>query len=203
MVIGPDTQSRHQTYSIKGELEQACLDEAGRHFTQAHDTPFLMSPLLHLFGETGKGATSFNQVLEGTFTPPMACNPFAAKLLSYLYQPSPIQDIPPRTIEEYQQGWQQARESTASSPSGIHFGHYIAGTFNPEILLINAKLADIPLQTGFSLAHWKKVLNVMLEKWLVTLMWRNCTSYYFLRQILTTTTNGWGEQSCLMQNLQE
>jgi len=38
------------------------------------------------------------------------------------------------------------------------------GTFNPEILLINAKLADIPLQTGFSPACWKKGLNVMLEK---------------------------------------
>jgi len=36
--------------------------------------------------------------------------------------------------------------------------------FNPEILLVNAKLADIPLQTGFSLAHWRKGLNVMLEK---------------------------------------
>jgi len=164
IVIGPDAQSGHQTYSNKGKLEQVCLDEAGRCFTQAHDTPFLMSPLLHLFGETGKGAASFNQVLAGEFTPPMACDPYAMKLLHYLYRPSSIQDIPPQTTAEYQQGWRQAHESTTSSPSGIHFGHYIAGTFNPEILLISVKLADIPLQTGFSPARWKKGLNVMLEK---------------------------------------
>jgi len=84
-----------------------------------------------------------------------------------MHPPDPLKALSyilPRTMEVYQQGWQQARESTASSPSGIHFGHYIVGTFNSEILLVNAKLADIPLQTGFSLAHWRKGLNVMLEK---------------------------------------
>ncbi len=34
--------------------------------------------------------------------------------------------IPLRTPEEYQYGWKHARESTASSLSGVHFGHYIA-----------------------------------------------------------------------------
>jgi len=59
---------------------------------------------------------------------------------------------------------QQVRESTASSALGIHFGHYMARTFNLEILLVNAKLADIPLMTGFSYARWKKGLNIMIEK---------------------------------------
>jgi len=31
-------------------------------------------------------------------------------------------------------------------------------------LIVNAKLADILLQTGYSLAYWHKGLNVMLEK---------------------------------------
>jgi len=105
IVIGPDAQSGCQTYSNKGELEQVCLDKAGCCFTQAHDTPFLMSPLPHLFRETGKGATSFNQVLVGGFTPPMVCDPYATKLLRYQYRPSSIHDIPPRTTAEYQQGW--------------------------------------------------------------------------------------------------
>jgi len=52
---------------------------------------------------------------------------------------------------------------TSSSASGIHFGHYIAGTFNPEILVVNATLADIPLHTGFSYDCWKKGLNIMIE----------------------------------------
>jgi len=68
------------------------------------------------------------------------------------------------TLSDYQIGWCKAHETTLSSPSRIHFGHYIAGTFDPEKLVINAKLVDIPLHTGFSPAHWHKGLNVMLEK---------------------------------------
>jgi len=51
-----------------------------------------------------------------------------------------------------------------SSASGIHFRHYITSTFNPEILVINAALANIPLCTRFSYERWKKGLNVMIEK---------------------------------------
>jgi len=73
-------------------------------------------------------------------------------------------DVPACSSTTYHQGWQKAQESTGSSASGIHFGHYIAGTFNLEILVINATLADIPLQTGFTYDHWKKGLNIMIEK---------------------------------------
>jgi len=94
----------------------------------------------------------------------MACDPFAAKLLCHLYHPPQIKDIPQHTLNEYQCRWHKAHETTSSSPSSIHFGHYIAGTFNCTILVTNAKLADIPLHTGFSPACWCKGLNVMLEK---------------------------------------
>jgi len=60
--------------------------------------------------------------------------------------------------------WRKAHKTTSSSPSSIHFGHYIAGMFNPDILILNATLADIPLATGYSPMRWHKGLNVMLEK---------------------------------------
>jgi len=40
----------------------------------------------------------------------------------------------------------------------------MAGTFNPDILIFNATMADIPLKTGYSPDRWKEGLNVMLEK---------------------------------------
>jgi len=64
----------------------------------------------------------------------------------------------------YCQGWQRAREATGLSASGIHFGHYMVGTFNPEILVINMTLANIPLCSGFLYAQWKTGVNVMIEK---------------------------------------
>jgi len=41
------------TQSDKKRVENACLAEAGRRFTQANQTPFLQAPLLKDFGEIG------------------------------------------------------------------------------------------------------------------------------------------------------
>jgi len=40
----------------------------------------------------------------------------------------------------------------------------MAGTFNPDILIFNVTMANIPLKTGYSPARWREGLNVMLEK---------------------------------------
>jgi len=57
----------------------------------------------------------------------------------------------------------KAWEATSSSPSSIHFGHYMAGTFNPTIVVFNARLANLGFTTGYSLKCWCQGLNVMLE----------------------------------------
>jgi len=36
--------------------------------------------------------------------------------------------------------------------------------FNPDILVLNATMADIPMSTGYSPEQWQKGLNIMLEK---------------------------------------
>jgi len=73
-------------------------------------------------------------------------------------------NVTPHSMQAYCRSWQKAWEMTRSSASGIHFGHYIAGTFNPKILVVNATLANIPLCTGFTYVRWKTGLNVMIEK---------------------------------------
>jgi len=40
----------------------------------------------------------------------------------------------------------------------------MAGTFNPDILIFNASMADIPMTTGYSPNWWREGLNAMLEK---------------------------------------
>jgi len=72
--------------------------------------------------------------------------------------------MPTHCLQEYQGGWHKAQEEMLSSPSGIHFSHYIAGNFNPDILVFNAKLVDIPFSTRYSPTQWCRGLNVMLEK---------------------------------------
>jgi len=48
-------------------------------------------------------------------------------------------------------GWCKAREAMLSSPSSIHFGHYMVGTFNPTIMVFNARIANLGFTTGYSL----------------------------------------------------
>jgi len=40
----------------------------------------------------------------------------------------------------------------------------MASTFNPDIVVFNATMADLPMQTGYSPSRWREGLNVMLEK---------------------------------------
>jgi len=165
MVIGPSyTNDSQQQFSSKGELELACIDEASQCFTQANGTPFLAEPLLRLFGEMGFNSRLFQQVLDGTYHPPMACDPYAAKLLLHLQYPPNLQPIPAQSLQEYQSGWHKAQQAMSSSPSVIHFGHYIVGTFNLDLVVFNARLPDIPLSTSYSPTWWHSGLTVMLEK---------------------------------------
>jgi len=60
---------------------------------QAQNTPFVLEPLVTIFSETGQGSHSFKQVLDVTFTSPMACDPFVVTLLQHLYHPLQIREI--------------------------------------------------------------------------------------------------------------
>jgi len=86
------------------------------------------------------------------------------RFLATVSCPQNVHDIAPCSLTSYSCGWQRAWETTSSSVSSIHFGHYMASTFNPEILVINAAMADIPFCMGFTYERWKKGLNIMIKK---------------------------------------
>jgi len=70
----------------------------------------------------------------------------------------------PHTLHEQTSGWRKVQEMMASSMSLVHFGQYMAGTFNPDIAKLDAKMVDIPLISGYSPRRWCKGLNIMLQK---------------------------------------
>jgi len=87
------------------------------------------------------------------------------KLFQHLSWLTWVQDIKPRSLKEYTDGWLKAWESTSSSLLGsIHFGHYMASTFNPDIVIFNMTIADLPMKMGYLPSRWQEGLNVMLEK---------------------------------------
>jgi len=86
------------------------------------------------------------------------------KLLEHMQWPYRVQDLLPISLQKYTNGWRKAQEATSSSLSGNHFGHYMAGSFNPDIVLFDAMMVNLPMKTGYSPQHWQEGLNVMLEK---------------------------------------
>jgi len=124
----------------------------------------LKEPLFSKLGIDNIDSNTFQQILDGRFECPETCEPITKWLLQQLARPEGVNDHPPRTYQEYRQGWLKARETTVSSPSGIHFGHYMAAMADETVARLNAILANLALYSGTAPDRWKKTLNVMLEK---------------------------------------
>jgi len=114
--------------------------------------------VIHIWGPW-HGA--FNDILNGTFQPPPHCDPYAEIPLQALKWPLGI-DITPWTQADHISRWRKVWEMTVSSMSNIHFVHYVVGTFNLEIAILNATMANIPLLASYTPKQWPKDLNIML-----------------------------------------
>jgi hypothetical protein len=85
------------------------------------------------------------------------------------------------TPEDLRSGYVRWREKTATSPSGLHLGHYktlaqvkpgsekydngeVKYSLSEQMFEIDASRANIALQYGFVFERWETIVNLMLEK---------------------------------------
>ena len=68
------------------------------------------------------------------------------------------------TMEEYKSFWKKKRESTATSPFGLHIGHYKAACEKEDILEVHWRLLTIPFLYNYFPERWCSTVQVMLEK---------------------------------------
>ena len=74
-------------------------------------------------------------------------------------------DIPTEiTNEDVIYGFKNWRETTSTSPSGRHLGHYRALIQQPLLLSCFVKFMNIAIQSGTSIPRWSNAINVMIEK---------------------------------------
>eukprot|EP00957_Ditylum_brightwellii_P042234 3198486-Ditylum_brightwellii.AAC.1 len=66
--------------------------------------------------------------------------------------------------QEYTDLLRNQNESTSSSPSGRHYGHYRVALSNKRISNVHRIMMILPFQHGFSTTRWSKAIDVMLEK---------------------------------------
>jgi hypothetical protein len=95
------------------------------------------------------------QILEGTYVYPLDLD-HATRLLfeeaTATYATlSPTQVATYITVKDFQHFWQTAKERTGSSSSGLHFGHYIAASFCPNLYSLHAAKLFICARNGVAL----------------------------------------------------
>ena len=78
-------------------------------------------------------------------------------------EPTPVMDddIDSETYTEMMNG---TRESTASSPSGIHYGHYKAACESELLTAVNLLFMVLPFKVGIPLHRWTCSLHCMIQK---------------------------------------
>lgn len=122
----------------QNQFENAILLYCQEHYQQAWITPFGHGHLAALIGKSGL-TDAGTQILQGTLFEVFDKDlfPELATFLVELATPEEIKALPPIshkiTIEEWNKGFWQWRETTSTSPSGCHLGIYKALLSNKAI----------------------------------------------------------------------
>eukprot|EP00957_Ditylum_brightwellii_P058771 4455565-Ditylum_brightwellii.AAC.1 len=111
------------------------LQQNQLHLSQAYETPFASGPLKEHIGEFGT-SNGAQQILDGNFDATNFDNLPAVNywIKHHIQRKAASSTINVSlTIEEYKALFTAQDESTTSSPSGRHYGHYKAATRNDEL----------------------------------------------------------------------
>ncbi len=162
-----DVEEGFHKYKSQEGVIQAVSVTLVKRFQYALIAPCHRRKLFKDVGHLADGPVA-RQILEGTYEYPQDLDP-ATRLLfeeataTYVAL-SPTALATYVTPEDFQHFWQTARERSGSSYSGLHFGHYKAASFCPDLSLLHAAKLTICAQNGVALAWWGKGLTVLLEK---------------------------------------
>ncbi len=159
------------------------------HFGQAHGSPFTVAPLVDQLGFCGDGSGS-EDILKGEFdTTDLDDN--VALLIQHLQQTAEmaaLESTPSITEQDYTGKLRVWKESTSTSPSGLHLGHYKVmlsrhaysaleseteeenekkhrwNHMQSSLLRLHVQMMNYALERGYAYQRWRTVVNTILFK---------------------------------------
>lgn len=154
--------------TTKEDIDKALLRRNEKHLQEPNETPFGTKGNLHSMVEPGGDATQIKEMLTGVAALPegVEVHPVTQRWINELrrrnYDELDISISP----EDFQYGMQGVKESTASSPSGRHVGHYItiARMDSGIVRATLCMLAETSLRMWRPLDRWLQCTQVVLEK---------------------------------------
>ncbi len=145
-----------------------------KRYMLAGEAPICNGGLFQEFGYTAM-TPALRAVLDGTYVAPSNSDAATSELFQEIAHicrlvPASLVSIV-ITPKQWKQYWQVVNKETSSSESGIHFGHYIAGSKSDIISHYRAARVTVALAHVIQLEQWSRGLSMMLEKTLgVTLV---------------------------------
>jgi len=146
--------------------EAICNEVHRKQYNLAEEAPICQGALRDQFGYTATSPTA-QFVLDGTYKFPPDMDAATRELFEEIAHIRGM--VPSDSVhglisrERWQQRWNNVKEDTSSSQSGLHFGHYIAGTDCDYISQFHMLQVSLALKKGIALEQWLKGLSVMLE----------------------------------------
>ncbi|KAI2490869.1 hypothetical protein MHU86_23692 [Fragilaria crotonensis] len=177
---------------IPTEILRLLQERNRKHFGQAHGTPFTVPPLSDDLGFRGDGPLS-EEVFQGTYAS-HDLDDNVRLLISHLEHVREMADTPSfPTIsdDEFCSKLRAWTESTTTSPSGMHLGHYKAliarhsystdldddeltqefkekrdelNRMQLELRSLHLNLLNYALERGYSYRRWQTIANTILFK---------------------------------------
>ena len=156
-----------QESTTKEETEEFVFEENEYRFQLAADAPISKTRLLEQLGYLADTEVA-QQIIEGTFEIPDEIDDATALVLEEIgrigVQMTSGEITLTITPEEFQYFWKRIKEGTASSYSGIHYGHYKAAAHSDKISSFLSKKITLISKTGVPPERWSYGLTVLLEK---------------------------------------
>ena len=159
------TRQGHTTKVTEREsLEREIMRCLSKRFSLTYNNPSMNNMFTSRVGYLAEkpGAT---QILEGNIPDDLGLDAEAKEFLSLLAISQIRTGLSSKVqTKDFINYWGKAQEKTASSFSGLHFGHYISIIDHQNLSGLYADFLDLVLATGTVLQRWAKGLSVMLEK---------------------------------------
>ena len=190
--IDPKKCDDWQIIDVPTEIVRHLKDRNHLHFGQAHGTPFTIPPLSEDLGFSGDGPGTAS-ILNGTYDTTTFSKPVQILLnhLKYVHNTDSEFCRPTISDAEFCAKLKTWRESTSTSPSGMHLGHYkvlvarhsfsttasdtdLTPAFiarrndinrkQEEIRSTKLALINYALERGYSFKRWQNIVNSVLFK---------------------------------------
>ena len=152
------------------------IQRNSNHLSLSGESPFTRGKLADTIGKDDEG-TVVDELLHGTFERDLSgmeettASSEMTNFLKALQIPishktgKPVKEMGDNvSLQEYKEAYNRTKEATSSSPSGVHYRHYIASCECEMLSKINLVFMTAPFRTGMSLTRRTRSLHCMIQK---------------------------------------